>query len=555
MNLFRLLLQTSVFDFTVAILAGLVSGVSAAGLIALINIMLNQNQPTLTTVVWIFVALCLIRLIGNFASQVLLIRLSQTAILDLRMLLSRCILASPLRHLEEMGAHRLLAALTDDIQAISNTATILPFFFINVAILVGCQIYLLWLSPSIFVLSLVFLILAIGSYQLPITKALTSLKIAREQEDNLFKHFHAVTHGIKELKLHRRRRQAFFAEELQKTVQIYRHHHIIGNVVYAAAASWGQSLLFIGIGLLLFALPAIQEVSHRVLSGYALTVIFMMKPLEYLMTILPPLTQAIVSLQKIESLGLSLSAHPADSSLSALIEPNIFWKRLELIDVTHAYYQEREENSFTLGPINLVFNSGEIVFIVGGNGSGKSTLAKLITGLYIPEDGEIYLDDQLIDHEHREWYRQQFSVVFADFYLFDRLLGINSDTLNNQTQNYLVRLQLDHKVQVKDGVLSTTELSQGQRKRLALLTAYLDDRPIYLFDEWAADQDPFFKKIFYTQLLPELKSRGKTVLVISHDDQYFYLADQIVKLEYGRVKYDQHTPADFNTDTYRYMRT
>ncbi len=152
MNLFRLLLQTSVFDFTVAVLFGLISGISAAGLIALINLMLSQDQPTLTTIVWIFVALCFLRLIGNFASQVLLIRLSQTAILDLRMFLSQRILASPLRHLEEMGAHRLLAALTDDIQAIANTATILPFFFINVAILVGCQIYLLWLSPSIFAL-------------------------------------------------------------------------------------------------------------------------------------------------------------------------------------------------------------------------------------------------------------------------------------------------------------------------------------------------------------------------------------------------------------------
>lgn len=555
MNLFRLLLQTSVFDFTVAVLFGLISGMSAAGLIALINLMLSQNQPTLTTVVWIFVALCLLRLIGNFASQVLLIRLSQTAILDLRMFLSQRILASPLRHLEEMGAHRLLAALTDDIQAIANTATILPFFFINVAILVGCQIYLFWLSPSIFALSLVFLILAIGSYQLPITRALTSLKIAREQEDHLFKHFRAITHGIKELKLHRRRRQAFFAEELQKTVQIYRRHNIIGNVVYAAAASWGQSLLFIGIGLLLFTLPAIHDVSPQILSGYALTVIFMMKPLEYLMTILPPLTQAIVSLQKIESLGLSLSAHPIDSNPSTLLESNVSWQRLELVDVTHAYYQEREENNFTLGPINLAFHPGEIVFIVGGNGSGKSTLAKLITGLYIPESGQIYLNDQLIDPEYREWYRQQFSVVFADFYLFDRLLGISSDKLNAQTQDYLVRLQLDHKVKVKDGVLSTTELSQGQRKRLALLTAYLDDRPIYLFDEWAADQDPFFKKIFYTQLLSELKNRGKTVLVISHDDQYFYLADRIVKLEYGKVKYDQPMSSGLDTDTYRYMRT
>jgi putative pyoverdin transport system ATP-binding/permease protein len=145
-----------------------------------------------------------------------------------------------------------------------------------------------------------------------------------------------------------------------------------------------------------------------------------------------------------------------------------------------------------------------------------------------------------ITPENRERYRQNFSAVFSDFYLFDRLLGLDRSDFDPQTQDYVVRLQLDHKVQVQDGVLSTTALSQGQRKRLALLTAYLEDRPIYVFDEWASDQDPVFKEIFYSQLLPELKHRGKTVLVISHDDRYFDCADRIVKLDYGKVEYVKH---------------
>lgn len=99
---------------------------------------------------------------------------------------------------------------------------------------------------------------------------------------------------------------------------------------------------------------------------------------------------------------------------------------------------------------------------------------------------------------------------------------------------------MKHKVQIVDGVFSTTSLSQGQRKRLALLIAYLEDRPIYLFDEWASDQDPFFRDIFYNQLLPSLKQRGKTVLVISHDDRYFHLADRVIKLDYGKVEYDKY---------------
>jgi putative ATP-binding cassette transporter len=189
----------------------------------------------------------------------------------------------------------------------------------------------------------------------------------------------------------------------------------------------------------------------------------------------------------------------------------------------------------------LTLRPGELLFIIGGNGSGKSTLAKLITGLYIPETGEIQLDGKLINQQNREWYRQHFSVVFSDFYLFERLLGFDNADLDRQAQEYLKQLQLDHKVKVEQGRLSTTALSQGQQKRLALLTAYLEDRPIYLFDEWAADQDPLFKEIFYTQFLPQLRDRGKTVLVISHDDHYFYLADHMIKLDYGMVEFDKRS--------------
>ncbi len=176
---------------------------------------------------------------------------------------------------------------------------------------------------------------------------------------------------------------------------------------------------------------------------------------------------------------------------------------------------------------------------MGGNGSGKSTLAKLMTGLYIPEQGEIHLDRIAIDGENREWYRQHFSVIFADFYLFDRLLGLEQTNLDEIAQTYLEKLRLDHKVKITQGKLSTTSLSQGQRKRLSLLTAYLEDRPIYLFDEWASDQDPIFKDLFYTQLLPSLRDQGKTILVIRHDDHYFHLADRLIKLDYGKIEYDR----------------
>jgi putative ATP-binding cassette transporter len=188
-----------------------------------------------------------------------------------------------------------------------------------------------------------------------------------------------------------------------------------------------------------------------------------------------------------------------------------------------------------LGPLDLSLRRGELVFLVGGNGSGKSTFVKVLTGLYPPTVGALRLNGALVDDKSREWYRQHFAAVFSDFYLFDGLLGLGGAELDARARPYLARLELDAKLRIEAGRFSTTALSQGQRKRLALLTAFLEDRDVYVFDEWAADQDVHYREIFYCQILPELKARGKTVVVISHDDRYYHLGDRVLKLEYGRL--------------------
>ncbi|MEV0685078.1 ATP-binding cassette domain-containing protein [Nocardia sp. NPDC050378] len=196
---------------------------------------------------------------------------------------------------------------------------------------------------------------------------------------------------------------------------------------------------------------------------------------------------------------------------------------------------EPGEGGFRLGPIDLVFEPGQITFIVGGNGSGKSTLAKIITGLYVPRTGSLSLNGERIDHDNIEWFRQNSSAVFTDFHLFEDYLGFDRPGIDAEVRRYLEELQIAHKVSVEGGRLSTVDLSQGQRKRLALLTALLEDRQIYVFDEWAADQEPRFREVFYREILTDLKQRGKTVIVITHDDRYFDCADQLVKLDFGLV--------------------
>jgi len=546
MNIIHFLLSSSWKMVTLAIVTGLFSGASSAGLIALIgNSVSNKGYSSSPVLAWGFVGLVVIVLLTSIFSQVVLIKLAQDAVFQLQLRLSRQILASELSELEQLGTSRLLATLTEDVQAISQAVFSLPLICINLAIVGGCLLYVAWLSPQVLLMILVLLVLAISSSNWFFKKGRKMLTLAREEQDILFTHFRTISEGVKELKLHYQRRQDFLSEDLTVTAANFRRHNFRGLSLFAVHTNWGKLIFFFAIGAVLFLLPKLITINPQTVTAYVLTFTYLIAPMETIVNKLPLITKADVSLKKIEVLGLALASHAEAATVTPTFvdvanqSSQPIWSSLELRGVTHAYGSDREDLDFILGPIDLNFHPGEIVFLIGGNGSGKSTLAKLITGLYIPESGKIYLDNQSINQQNREWYRQHFSVVFSDFYLFDRLLGFGQSNLDSVAEGYLRQLQLDHKVKVENGKLSTTALSQGQRKRLALLTAYLEDRPIYLFDEWASDQDPIFKELFYTELLPKLRNKGKLVLVISHDDQYFELGDRVIKLDYGKLIYDK----------------
>lgn len=540
MELIRFIVRYSRSTAILAILAGLVGGACNTALLAVLNAALRDPaNAARTSLVWIFGGVCILLPVMRFVSEFLLLRLGQDGLLEMRMHLSRQILASPLRRLEELGAARLLATLIDDVPVITNALLTIPVICINVAVVICSLIYLGWLSLPVLLAVLVFMALGIASYQLPVTRATTYLRRAREHTDALLSHFRALTEGTKELKLHRLRRDAFLSNVLQTSASSFKQETMSGYTIYIAAAGWGQTMGFVVVGLLVFALPSFYGTSIQVLFGYVIVILFMMTPLQLVMNTLAGLSRANVAIRKLDQLGLTLKSYSAEEEATGVQKVDSFRGNLELIGVTHDYRHDGEDSTFTIGPIDLSFSAGELVFLVGGNGSGKTTLAKLLVGLYAPESGEIRLDGSSITDANRDAYRQIFSVVFSDFYLFESLLGIEEQHLDDRARAYLSLLQLAHKVGVNDGVLTTTELSQGQRKRLALLTAYLEDRAFYVFDEWAADQDPFFKEIFYLQILPELKARGKTVLVISHDDRYYHVADRIVKLDYGKIVFDE----------------
>ena len=520
--------------------AGVLAGITSASLIALIAVFVaNPQSPTLRFVLT-FVGLSLFDMAAVFVANTLSVRLSQATVLDLRMRICRKVLSAPLRLLEEIGQARVMAVLTQDIPDITAALLQVPQLCIHLAVLAACLIYLGWLSPLMLLILSSILAGAVLVVNRLERKGQIYIKDAREELDHLQSHLHALSDGAKELKLHRPRRESFYSDVLWTSATKLKTLNVRGQTWYSFLNSWVQVIYFFIIGSILIALPSLVSGEYRqILTGYALTILFMRGHIMGAMVTIPLIARARVSLKKVEDLGLSLAPVDAPVDTTAVTQTIDSWNILELRAATHTYYREKEDSNFVLGPVDITLLPGELVFLVGGNGSGKTTLAKMIAGLYASEEGELLINGVPVTEKNQDDYRQLFSGVFSDFHLFEILLGIEKVNLDERARAYLEEFHLEHKVQVKDGVLSTTKLSFGQRKRLALLTAYLEDRPIYIFDEWASGQDPVFKEIFYLKLLPELKAKGKTVLVVSHDDKYYSIADRIIKLENGKVEYDE----------------
>lgn len=520
-------------SIVVVALMGIAGGLASTGMLALVNSIIGGGRYPSMAVVGGFAALCVALPVARYVSQLLLINLSMRGFVELRLLLTRRVLRAPLRQLEAVGAERLLATLTNDVTTIADMLMMVPLLLLHGSLVASSFAYLGWLNWRLFLEVAVVTVLAVAAYQLAVGQALVHFHRSRQLVDDVMGQIRSMVEGTKELKMNGRRRASFLrlVEESSSGMQ---GEMLSGQKIFAAASSGGQALFFAVVGMVVLVLPHFQAVGPRELTGYAIVLFQLMAPLEVLLNAFPGLSRAAVAVRNVESLGLSLEVERGSETAAG---PAASWDRLELSGVTHGYLRDGEEG-FLLGPIDAVFQPGEVVFLVGGNGSGKTTLAKLLIGLYTPQAGTVHFAGRPVNEENREWYRGHFAVVFSDFFLFERLLGFEEASIDDEARRYLSLLQLERKVRIEGGALSTIELSQGQRKRLALLIAYLEDRPIYLFDEWAADQDPQFKEVFYHELLPGLQRRGKTVFVITHDDHYFHLADRILKLDYGKIESD-----------------
>ena len=517
------------------IAAGLISGFANSALVALATALVARRQVPAGRTLWLLAGLSVLAPCAYFVSQVLIVHITQKVTGGMLLKLSHRILAAPLLELEAIGRDRIIAVIAEDVYAIARGVFAAPDIFLHAAILIGCFAYLAWMSPVAFLWVLMFLVVVVFVYAKAHAKAMDFMGLAMQQRDILRRHIGALTAGTKELKLNYGRRREFLDVHFYSAVQRYFKHNLSAIATYTAVSSGYEFMFWIAVGLIVFVLFPWMKLPQATAVSFALVLIYMLREAAMLAHTVPALAQVHVRIESVERLGLKLGEH---SHADDVISPISSWKRIELRDVVLSYGSQGEGSSFRLGPINVSLYPGEIVFVVGGNGSGKTTLAKVVSGLYVPAEGEIFLDGTKIDDSNRSSYSELFSAIFADFYLFDSLLGFNGPNRDIDAERYLAKLRLESKVKFQGGRFSTLDLSQGQRKRLALLVTYLENRPICILDEWAADQDSAFREHFYRELLPGMKQAGKCVIVISHDDRYYNLADRIVSLEYGLKRHE-----------------
>ncbi|RJE78367.1 cyclic peptide export ABC transporter [Pseudoalteromonas citrea] len=505
-------------------------GLISVSLVALINEIINSESDQLDQKFIYFAILAISGVALQLFSKLIAEQLSEQSQAVIRSQVAELVISAKLESMERQGGAKIKSCLTEHSLKVATFFKSLPNILTNAMIVLGSLGYMAWLDWQVFLFALLTLFLGSAGYSLANAKAYKKVSEAARLQDELFVHFDAIVEGAKELKLNQSKRQVFLKEVLGQAIDKLKTRRVAGASIYHLAASWGGFSIFAFIGGTLYYLSGIESDSGKIMSGFALLFLYMLTPLEVMLEAIPRAFEAKASAKTIAEFQDDLEQIEQHSN-----QKITSFTQLHVKELSHSYYHEQSDEVFALSPINLTINAGELIYLVGGNGSGKTTFAKVFSGLYAANNGHITVDNTIIEAPSLDNYRQLFSTVFTDFYLFDRLLGVANQALEDKGNALIKKLNLHHKVAIKDGAFTTRDLSQGQRKRLALVVAYLEDRAFYLFDEWAADQDPLFKDVFYKELLPELTARGKTVLVITHDDKYFHLADRLLKMENGKL--------------------
>ncbi len=461
--------------------------------------------------------------------QLFVIRFVQELIADIKLNIMRHIRNIGLAEFEKIGAENIYLALIYDERFVSAISHYIASVLLAVSGILTIHFYLCYLSPPAGILSICVYGTTCIIYcfnQIRISEMIGQM---RAQEKIFLESVRDLFEGFKELRLNNKKSDDFFHKGIRKHVSVLRELKIQYQNIFMNNYSIAYGLFKFLLMLMIFVVPLFSVVTGDLVFTLFGCLFYM--PYGFLIDRIPGIILASVSLRRLFELQQTLEKLDQETRSTEKKVSVSDFRQLRYENISFLY-EKGNDGSFGVGPLNIVVNKGDIVFITGGNGSGKSTLLKLITGLYPIQSGQAYLNNTEILIRD---YRRLFAVIFSDYHLFMRLYGM--DEVDSDQAEKLIRLmQLDGKVTLEEKKFSTIDLSAGQKKRLALIIAMLENKPIYIFDEWAADQDPQFRQYFYETLLPSFKAQGKTVIAVTHDDRWFHVADRLVYLEYGQIK-------------------
>jgi putative ATP-binding cassette transporter len=501
------------------VMAGL-GGISTASILASLNAgaqSADSGRPSLWAAALFVVALFLFIKTQNY------ILLTTTAEIEAIIHKVRVRLMDQVRHsellpLEGIGRAQIVAAITKETATLTQASNSLAFAGQGAVLILFVSMYVAFLSPLALVLGIIIVGVAGALFHSKSRHLAKAAREAAEWENRLYDRLMDLLDGFKEVRLNSARSEDLYSDisEVSRTaanIKIRTQAETFRRIFML------QSAMYAMLGAIAFVVPVLSDtLGGASISKTVTALVFILGACFGLVNTIPILTNANAAADNIDRLEALLSATVMGAQVGTL-EPARRFDRIDIRNVVFSYVERSTEKVFTVGPVDFSLQSGELVFITGGNGSGKSTFCKILASLYKPDSGEITFDGVLVTDTTREAYRQLIAAVFVDYHLFQRLYGIRDlDPL--EVDRLLAQFRLLDKTRLVQGEFNTVDLSTGQRKRLALIVSLLEKRPILLLDEWAADQDPEFRRKFYFDLLPALHRAGVTVVVVSHDDRY-----------------------------------
>lgn len=516
-----------------------VSGFANAAILAIINVAAQSATYGTTSLRYflMFVIAMALYIVCLRVSSREMSRVMVDVVHRIRVRVADKVQASELLVLEHIGKSRIINAVTQEATIIAGSGSNIISGLQASIVVFFAFFYIAWLSLPAFFLTLLTAVAGIAIVQQSRALSRRWLKATKSKEVEFLNYTTHAIEGFKETKINARRRADLRADLHRSSAEITElrlktENLMTGNTIIA------QSAFYVLIASVVFVLPRLIPTYTDVIIEITTAILFIIGPLRLIIGLVPYFVMCDEATRAIVSLEQALDEHhPETNGLEpppALPAP-VRFDTLALRDVTFAYKADNGE-SFAIGPISLEVKAGEIVFIIGGNGSGKSTLLKVLAGLYPPDAGHLSVDGEPVTEAELQRYRELFAAIFADFHLFERLYGLfGSD--QQRIGDLLADMQLSDKVRVEEDRWSTLDLSTGQRKRLALVVSLLDRKPLLVFDELAADQDPEFRQFLYEVLLPRLRDEGTTIIAATHDDRYFHVADKVIKMEYGKASY------------------